>query len=1473
MATRNTDVNLIVRARTEGDKAVAGLGDILEALFDEARRGSNDIADLGKTLGALDKAASAISGSMEKAGSALDRQRTSIAESNAAYSALLQQQAEAQRLLNNLAPQANKDFVGPRTKGFAEQYAGVRAEVDRLESSITNLFAKISQQSAQLGGTQSALLNLTANSQAVAQGQAEAEARIELTNQALREQASAAERVSEVQQRINNLTGVNRPDATGSAVRAADLLLAADAEFRRKEAAEASAEAQRKVNSQLAERAQLEAALRDNFSVGQDRATDRGATFSALAERERQVDQDERAAQAERDLAAAARATNNALAERAQLEAALDRISGSGRGAAIDNGATVSALTELVNKEHEAARAIEQMDREAAQLRATLDPLSAIQDRYNSQLARFQELAKAGRIRANELAAAEEHLADQSERARQALSGNGGNGVASAPKLGLFGLKPYELQNLSYQVNDVVTGLASGQHATQVIAQQGGQILQLFPKVAGNIIGALRDPRIAALVVTVGAVALAIKKAADEAERLRDYAGQTSFRTDASAYNPESLLAAEKGLQRIGATAEDARAAVETFLGEAINPELLAQFGRVAQETADVLGIKLPEAASKVAAAFTGGFQAVADLDDKLNFLTASEREHIQALFDSGNAEAGRTEALAAYTRQADAAAAKQRGPWAEANRSLETAWEELVSSISDSAPVKMTIAVLNELAGAVKGVGDAIADALGNDKAPTGAAAASSKISIVQTQIRDLKKDIAEYEAAIEKKSPISGTLNNLLTQSRRQLAGAEAELARLEKGAPDTVTNDPNGVAAKKRAERLDEINDEERLQALRARDQKGLSVADSARRVQLAGEAAYQQEMAATGDAIVAARLRELAVAKEQRDVEKQNEAARKAARQEREREIRQFQSRVVGAEGGTGKNPYSTAKGYGQFTESTFISQFNKVFPDRASTMSRDQILALRQNEQVARAIIDNYSRENARFLESFGAKVTAGNLYLAHFLGAGGAKAVLTAPGNRPVDQIIQRLPNAGAVLSGNQGYLRTNGGKGRYRTASELQAFIGNRVGDTGAAQSQGQAAISDLIEDNVRRQEQFNLAIRHGNEERQRGVDALRAEAGLYDGALLAERRRQAVADAELELRQKVEDANKNLKPGETAVIVTPEQVAQAKELAGALFDAQHAREALDGRLNAAQRPLSNLEEQRDLLIQQRDLLESMGEFEAADDVRDQITALGGSIDEAYEKLIAFYQALGPTERVQLGIVDQAQLDNLITKLDIARDKSKEWGRVLGISAREWASAISGNATRALTSFIERVANGRNVFGALGQSVREFAAGFISSIAQMIIQLAAFAAAVTILRALGVPIPASTFGGVGGGSIKAGVNHAGGIAGSAGGVQRTVPAALFANVLRYHTGGIAGLRPNEVPAILEAGEEVLRADDPRHRANGTAGGGAREQPITVKNVNLFDRAALAAELLATKEGERMVLNIVSKNKRALQGG
>ncbi|TGD61985.1 phage tail tape measure protein [Tabrizicola sp. WMC-M-20] len=58
-------------------------------------------------------------------------------------------------------------------------------------------------------------------------------------------------------------------------------------------------------------------------------------------------------------------------------------------------------------------------------------------------------------------------------------------------------------------------------------------------------------------------------------------------------------------------------------------------------------------------------------------------------------------------------------------------------------------------------------------------------------------------------------------------------------------------------------------------------------------------------------------------------------------------------------------------------------------------------------------------------------------------------------------------------------------------------------------------------------------------------------------------------------------------------------------------------------------------------------------------------------------------------------------------------------------------------------------------------------------------------------------------------GGIFAPVKHAGGMVGAPG-PGRMVPALAFAGAPRMHSGGWAGLRPDEVPAILQRGERVL---------------------------------------------------------------
>jgi hypothetical protein len=82
-----------------------------------------------------------------------------------------------------------------------------------------------------------------------------------------------------------------------------------------------------------------------------------------------------------------------------------------------------------------------------------------------------------------------------------------------------------------------------------------------------------------------------------------------------------------------------------------------------------------------------------------------------------------------------------------------------------------------------------------------------------------------------------------------------------------------------------------------------------------------------------------------------------------------------------------------------------------------------------------------------------------------------------------------------------------------------------------------------------------------------------------------------------------------------------------------------------------------------------------------------------------------------------------------------------------------------------------------------------------------------------------------------GAGLLGAAVFHDGGTVGR-GGRGRAVSPGVFAGARRYHSGGFPGLRPDEVPAILQKGERVLSR---REVASGAGGG-------VVKNISIDNR-------------------------------
>lgn len=110
----------------------------------------------------------------------------------------------------------------------------------------------------------------------------------------------------------------------------------------------------------------------------------------------------------------------------------------------------------------------------------------------------------------------------------------------------------------------------------------------------------------------------------------------------------------------------------------------------------------------------------------------------------------------------------------------------------------------------------------------------------------------------------------------------------------------------------------------------------------------------------------------------------------------------------------QNPLSTATGVGQFIAATWLRMMRTYRPDLARTLSEPELLNLRFDPTISREMVQNLAREGEAYLKARGHTVTAGRLYLSHFLGMEDAHRVLSSPPQQPLDAVL-----AQSVLAAN----------------------------------------------------------------------------------------------------------------------------------------------------------------------------------------------------------------------------------------------------------------------------------------------------------------------------------------------------------------------------------------------------------------------------------------------------------------------
>lgn len=187
-----------------------------------------------------------------------------------------------------------------------------------------------------------------------------------------------------------------------------------------------------------------------------------------------------------------------------------------------------------------------------------------------------------------------------------------------------------------------------------------------------------------------------------------------------------------------------------------------------------------------------------------------------------------------------------------------------------------------------------------------------------------------------------------------------------------------------------------------------------------------------------------------------------------------------------------------------------------------------------------------------------------------------------------------------------------------------------------------------------------------------------------------------------------------------------------------------------------------------------------------------------------------------------------------------------------------ELSDSFAGEAFTSLrdgiANFFTNIANGSK--GAL-DSLKDFVRGFAQQMAALAARALATFLLLSTLDAIYPGLGKATAAALG---VNSSVKHGGGMVGS--GMTRNVHPAVFAAAPRYHTGGIAGLKPNEVPAILQRGEEVLTKNDPRHASNNPGAG--------TRVVNVFDPSFVPNQM-DSAAGERVILNVIGRNPGRVQ--
>lgn len=265
----------------------------------------------------------------------------------------------------------------------------------------------------------------------------------------------------------------------------------------------------------------------------------------------------------------------------------------------------------------------------------------------------------------------------------------------------------------------------------------------------------------------------------------------------------------------------------------------------------------------------------------------------------------------------------------------------------------------------------------------------------------------------------------------------------------------------------------------------------------------------------------------------------------------------------------------------------------------------------------------------------------------------------------------------------------------------------------------------------------------------------------------------------------------------------------------------------------------------------------EARGDTTGVEALKANLATVTEQATAAINGMMAFWQSVGGPQ-ADAAI---AKLQAMALQITKTKTESEKFQNKVG-------EMFSNKLMSGVDSFVTKFAETGDLFQSAKEAFLDFARSFLIEIAQMILKQMLFNAIKAGLSMIG-----------GGGAIGAGVsagaaaatNHKGGVVGRDSGPKKTLSMSTIQNAVRYHGGGVAGLKSNEVPTVLEAGEVVRTQQQEKALADKMDAGGGAAAPQPLNIINTIDTESFFQAAGASPAFEKTVLNLIRVNKSAIK--